>query len=124
MGKKALPDRELATYAGILYVDRAVLMTLLHGCGIGDIRHAQLAGERVIFTWETGDHSWLDWAAIREHARLDHLPSPAGAFAADHETVGILVASETPREGLSFREPHSVVHPIGRLTPRGLELPG
>jgi hypothetical protein len=119
--KRALPDRELASYAGILYVDREVLMTLLHGCGIGDIRHAQIVNGKVIFTWETGEHSWLEWETIRDHARLEHLPSPTGAFAADHETVGILITSETPRDGLAFREPHSVVHPIGHLRRRGLE---
>ena len=119
MGSRALRDRELATYAGILYVDRDVLMTLLDGCGIGEIRYAQIANGKVVFTWETGDRSWLDWTTIRDHARLEHLPSPSGAFAADQDTVGILIASETPREGLSFREPHSVVHAIGRLTRDG-----
>ena len=116
-----LRDKELASYAGILYLNRPALLDLLHGCGIGTIRQAGLIEDKIEITWQTGDKSWLPWHDVKERAHLDALPAPEVAFASDAEHVGLLIKSETPHPLLAFREPHSVVRSIGELTVEGLE---
>lgn len=113
-------DPEFQRYLGVLYVQRDALMEMLKGCGGGEINDATLENERIEVTWASGDRCTLGWETVRERAGLHHLPPPDSAFAPDGSTIGLVIHSDTPRQGLSYREPHSVIHPIGTLTSGGL----
>jgi len=113
-------DGEPQGYAGILFVrDDAVRQLAREGVDGAMSGAALLDGETVEVCWRSGSRTRIAWAELREHAGLRELPAPGVAFACEGE-IGLLIASATPCAGLTFREPHSVVHSIGVLTAEGL----
>jgi hypothetical protein len=110
---------EPSEYVGILFVREDAIRALARVGADGAVDAAQVEGETVEVSWRGGSRSRLPWRMLRERAGLDSLPAPRLAFAGEGE-IGLLITSETPRPHLRFREPHSVVQPIGVLTTEGL----
>jgi hypothetical protein len=110
---------EPLAYVGVLFVREDALRGLARDGADGAVDAAQVDGETVEVSWRSGGRSRLPWRELRERAGLGVLPAPRLAFAGEGE-IGLLFASETPQPHLRFREPHSVVQPIGVLTAEGL----
>lgn len=109
-------------YRGILFIERDQLVRLTGGTNdaVWDVR---LQDGRLVVVWSGGRQGSVELKRIRDEAKLDPgLPAPTLAFVGDPDgrSVGLLFESSTPVPGLQFVEPHSVVFPMGWLTPNGL----
>lgn len=107
-------------HVGILFVTREALRDLLHGCATEAIEEAEVRNGTLRVLWRGGGETRLPWRDILASANLTHLPAPTSAFASTPQTIGLVIRSPTPCEGLPSREPHSVIQPIGTLTTGGL----
>jgi hypothetical protein len=110
-------------YRGILFVT-STMITKLASRGSGAIAEARLrkAGEEIEVVWSNGGSTSLSCKELLSRAALEHLPAPTTAFSVEPEgdAIGLLFESSVPVEGLQFQEPHSLVFPVGWLTPDGL----
>lgn len=109
-------------YRGILFIERDQLARLTGGTNDA-VWDARLHNGRLVVVWSGGRQGGVELAKIRDEAKLDsRLPGPTLAFVGDPQgdTVGLLFEASTPMPGLQYVEPHSVVFPMGWLTPNGL----
>ena len=109
-------------YRGILFIERDQLARLTGGTNdaVWDVR---LQDGRLVVVWSAGRQGGVELKKIRDEAKLDRsLPAPTLAFVGDPQgqAVGLLFEASTPMPGLQYVEPHSVVFPMGWLTPNGL----
>jgi hypothetical protein len=101
-------------YQGILLVEPKMVAELSGGDGAVPVT-AELAGDAIVVIQSGGAERRIAWRAIRDRANLHHLPPPSAAFVSDDGVLGLLFKSATPRPGLQYVEPHSVVFTLGHL---------
>lgn len=111
-------------YVGILYVDKEALPGLSGGSKNGaSLQRAELSpvDGTIRIAWQGGGETSLPWREIQSRSGLNRLPAPRVAFASGDGRLGLLFQSQTPHEGLAFREPHSIIRSLGLLTAAGIK---
>ncbi len=108
-------------YTGFVVVERDVVEQLTGQGGGARLLQAGISAGGLRLAWLDGRTAAVPWPQIKAMLALDDLPPPSTAFVGDHGEVGLMFSSNHAHGLLRYREPHSVVMPIGRLTASGFQ---